>query len=73
MSEAFHRGEQELQARAGSRERLAAAGPRVIRDFMPEQHRELFGKLPWLFASTLDVTELGLGAGRPPGVRSFAR
>ncbi len=55
MSEVFHRGEAELQQRAGSRQRLAAAGPRVIRDFMPEQHRELFGKLPWLFASTLDA------------------
>jgi predicted pyridoxine 5'-phosphate oxidase superfamily flavin-nucleotide-binding protein len=55
MSGAFHRGELELQERAGSRERLAAAGPRVIRDFMPEQHRELFGKLPWLLAGTLDA------------------
>lgn len=55
MSEAFHRGEVELQERAGSRQRLAAAASRVIRDFMPEQHRELFEKLPWLFASTLDA------------------
>jgi uncharacterized protein len=54
MESPFHRGELELQERVGSRARLAAAAPRVVRDFMPEQHRELFGKLPWLLASTLD-------------------
>jgi predicted pyridoxine 5'-phosphate oxidase superfamily flavin-nucleotide-binding protein len=54
MESPFHRGELELQERAGSRARLAVAGSRVVRDFMPEQHRELFSRLPWLFASTLD-------------------
>ncbi|WP_281915312.1 pyridoxamine 5'-phosphate oxidase family protein [Caldimonas thermodepolymerans] len=55
----FHAGERELQARAGVRERLAEIGRRVIRDHMPDQHRELFGKLPFLVAGSLDE------AGRP--------
>lgn len=34
---------------------MAQLGPRVIRDFMPEQHREFFGKLPWVIAGSLDA------------------
>jgi predicted pyridoxine 5'-phosphate oxidase superfamily flavin-nucleotide-binding protein len=51
----FHAGEAEMQARAGVRERLEQLGPRVIRDFMPHQHRELFGKLPILIVGSLDA------------------
>jgi predicted pyridoxine 5'-phosphate oxidase superfamily flavin-nucleotide-binding protein len=53
-SSAFHAGEQALQARAGVRERLEAAGRSVIRDHMPEQHRELFGRLPTLLLAVQD-------------------
>ena len=52
--EAFHRGEQALQARVGVRERMAAVGAMVLRDHMPDQHRELFEKLPTLLLGTLD-------------------
>ena len=38
----WHAGEIELQRLVGSDEQLARVGPRVIRPFMPEQHRELF-------------------------------
>jgi predicted pyridoxine 5'-phosphate oxidase superfamily flavin-nucleotide-binding protein len=51
----FHAGERELQARAGVRERLAERGPKVIRDYMPDQHREFFAELPMLFVGSLDV------------------
>jgi predicted pyridoxine 5'-phosphate oxidase superfamily flavin-nucleotide-binding protein len=51
---AFHAGEQALQARAGVRQRLEAAGRSVIRDHMPEQHRELFAKLPTLLLAVQD-------------------
>ncbi|WP_341891669.1 pyridoxamine 5'-phosphate oxidase family protein [Variovorax sp. YR752] len=51
---AFHAGEQALQARSGVRERLAAIGRTVIRDHMPDQHRELFGKLPTLLLAVQD-------------------
>ena len=51
----FHAGEQALQQRLGVRERLEAVGRMVIRDHMPEQHRELFGRLPTLLLATQDA------------------
>ncbi|WP_298830633.1 pyridoxamine 5'-phosphate oxidase family protein [uncultured Piscinibacter sp.] len=51
---AFHAGEQALQARTGVRERLEAVGRAVVRDHMPEAHRELFGKLPTLLLAVQD-------------------
>ena len=56
---AFHVGEQALQERVGVRERMAAVGPVVLRDHMPDQHRELFEKLPTLLLGALD------GEGQP--------
>ena len=50
----FHAGERALQDRAGVAERLAALGNVVVRDHMPDQHRELFGKLPTLLLGVLD-------------------
>jgi predicted pyridoxine 5'-phosphate oxidase superfamily flavin-nucleotide-binding protein len=50
----FHAGEIALQRRAGVHERLAEIGDRVIRDHMPEQHRELFRKLPTLIVGSVD-------------------
>lgn len=52
----FHAGEIALQQRAGVRERLAEIEGRVIRDHMPDQHRELFEKLPTLLVGSLDAT-----------------
>ncbi|MCX2864840.1 pyridoxamine 5'-phosphate oxidase family protein [Paucibacter sp. PLA-PC-4] len=51
---AFHAGEQALQDRVGLRERLAEIAPVVLRDHMPDQHRELFEKLPTLLLGSLD-------------------
>ena len=51
----FHAGEQALQARVGSRTRLAEVGPKVIRDYMPDQHRLFFSELPMLFVGSLDA------------------
>jgi len=42
----WHTGERILQARAGVDERLAEIGTRVVRDYMPDQHREFFAMLP---------------------------
>jgi len=50
----FHTGEQALQARTGVRERMEEIGDKVIRDHMPDQHRELFGKLPTLLLGVQD-------------------
>jgi len=51
----FHAGEIVMQQRAGVREHLAGIGDRVIRDHMPEQHRELFRKLPTLIVGSVDA------------------
>lgn len=52
---AFHRGEQALQARAGVQAQMAQIGPRVMRDHMPDQHREFFGLLPFVVVGSLDT------------------
>jgi predicted pyridoxine 5'-phosphate oxidase superfamily flavin-nucleotide-binding protein len=55
----FHAGELALQEAADMRERMAGIGARAIRDQMPDPHRELFEKLPTMFAGALD------GEGQP--------
>ncbi len=50
----FHSGERAVQARSGMRDRLEVVGRRMVRPFMPEQHRELFQKLPYVFVGSLD-------------------
>lgn len=55
----WHAGERRLQARAGSEERLAEVGRRVLRDYMPDQHRTFFEQLPFVVLGTIDA------AGRP--------
>lgn len=46
-----------MQSRVGAavRERMEQIGPRVIRDFMPDQHREFFQQLPFVIAGTVDA------------------
>jgi uncharacterized protein len=52
---AFHAGEIELQREAGVAERMARVGPQVIRDHMPEQHREFFALLPFIIVGSVDA------------------
>lgn len=54
MGSVFHSGETALQAAAGSRERLAEVGTRVIRQEMPEQHRAFFAGLPFVVLAATD-------------------
>jgi predicted pyridoxine 5'-phosphate oxidase superfamily flavin-nucleotide-binding protein len=51
----FHAGERALQVQTGWRDRMEAAGPRVIRDYMPDQHREFFAELPFIVVGSLDA------------------
>lgn len=53
--EAFHAGERALQAEDGVREQLAMVGTRVIRDHMPQQHRDFFAQLPVLVLGSVDA------------------
>lgn len=50
----WHAGEREMQARLGMAERMAEVGPRLIRDFMPDQHREFFAQLPFMLIGSVD-------------------
>src|SRR5262245_23619829 len=45
----FHEDERKAQALAGH-----CASRAAIRPFMPDQHREFFALLPYLFTATLD-------------------
>lgn len=55
-SSPWHSGEVQLQLRHGVAERMAAVGSRVIRDFMPEQHRSFYEQLPFLVIGAVDGT-----------------
>lgn len=69
----YHRGEQLMQERAGVRARIERGGRRMIRDYMPDQHRELFEKLPFVLAGSLDAGRrpwASILVGRPGFVRA---
>lgn len=50
----WHAGERQLQASAGAAERMAVIGPKVIRDHLPEQHRDFYPLLPYLVLGAVD-------------------
>src|ERR1700712_2573303 len=50
----WHEGERQLQVRVGVAERMAVMGNKVIRDYMPDQHREFYEPLPYLFIGAVD-------------------
>ena len=55
MNSPWHAGELAIQASIGVVERMDAVGRKVIRDFMPEQHREFFAQLPFAVLGTVDA------------------
>lgn len=50
----FHEGEQRVQERVGVRERIERMGRGMLRDFMPDEHREFFEDLPFLLVGSAD-------------------
>jgi ferredoxin-NADP reductase/predicted pyridoxine 5'-phosphate oxidase superfamily flavin-nucleotide-binding protein len=50
----FHAGEHEVQERLGIRDKMEAFGRRVIRDHMPDQHREFYAMLPFVLIGSVD-------------------
>lgn len=50
----FHEGEIAIHTRMGVRERIDEIGRRVIRDFLPEQHRDFFAKIPYVIVGSVD-------------------
>ena len=47
----WHQGERALQARLGVAEQMKDVGSRVIRDYMPDQHRTFYAQVPFLVTS----------------------
>lgn len=51
----WHDGEVALQRSAGVAERMADVGRRVIRDYMPDQHRDFYVQLPFVVLGSVDT------------------
>ncbi|MDX1299728.1 MAG: FAD-binding oxidoreductase, partial [Pseudomonas sp.] len=54
-SSPWHAGEKTLQQRVGVAERMEAFGRRVIRDHLPEQHRDFYRQLPFILLGSVDA------------------
>lgn len=52
--EHFHEGELRLQDQTGMRAKIDAMTQHLMRDFMPDQHREFFEGLEYIFLGTVD-------------------
>jgi len=50
----WHSGEVALQQRVGVAERMRELGTRVVRKFMPDQHRAFFAQLPFVVLGAVD-------------------
>lgn len=50
----FHEGEWKIQQRVGIAEKMAIAGRRGFRRYMPDQHREFFPQLPFVVVAAVD-------------------
>ncbi|MGM3309751.1 flavin-nucleotide-binding protein [Anabaena sp. WFMT] len=53
----FHAGELAIQARFGAQEQIDKQGRRVIRDYLPDQHRQFFAQLPLVIVGTVDTAD----------------
>jgi len=51
----WHAGEKRLQEQAGVAERMEVFGQKVIRDYMPDQHRDFYRQLPFLVTGAVDA------------------
>jgi predicted pyridoxine 5'-phosphate oxidase superfamily flavin-nucleotide-binding protein len=51
----WHAGEQAIQSSVGMAEKMDAIGRKVIREFMPDQHRQFFEQLPFAVFGTVDA------------------
>ncbi|SAK68955.1 pyridoxamine 5'-phosphate oxidase-like FMN-binding protein [Caballeronia hypogeia] len=50
----WHPGELAIQKAFGVQERMDDVGRRVVRSYMPDQHRQFFAQLPFMVAGTVD-------------------
>ena len=64
----WHPGEILIQEKLGVVERMDAVGKRVVRDFMPDQHRDFYAQLPFILLGSVDASGdawAGLLEGQP--------
>src|SRR3546814_15716418 len=64
----FHEGELAIQRQLGVAERMDAIARKVVRDYMPDQHRTFFAQLPFLVAASVNrpgYSAVPLFAGTP--------
>ncbi len=54
----FNEGELHLQEQTGDREKIAVMTRHLMHDFMPDQHREFFEGLEYIFLGTVDAQGL---------------
>ncbi|OAI94406.1 pyridoxamine 5'-phosphate oxidase family protein [Pseudomonas putida] len=51
----WHEGEKFIQEKVGVAERMEGVGQRVVRDFMPDQHRAFYAGLPFMVLGSVDA------------------
>lgn len=51
----FHEGEKVVQTRLGSRDRMETIGRKMIRQFLPEQHRQFYAQLSYFLVGAVDT------------------
>lgn len=51
----WHEGERFIQEKLGVADRMAEIGKRVVRDFMPDQHRDFYEQLPFIILGSVDA------------------
>src|SRR5471032_1125915 len=51
----WHAGEKQLQALVGVTERMEELGRKVIRNEMPDQHRQFYQQLPFMLYGSVDI------------------
>ncbi|MCA1500152.1 pyridoxamine 5'-phosphate oxidase family protein [Bradyrhizobium sp. NBAIM14] len=51
----WHAGEKAIQEKTGVAERMEVAGRRVVRDYMPDQHREFYAQIPFMALGSVDL------------------
>jgi uncharacterized protein len=55
----WHRGERSIHQRMGTAAQMENIGRRVIRDYLPDQHRQFYQEIPFMVVGAVDA------AGRP--------
>ncbi len=54
LASPFHAGELAIQSRLGFQAQIDKQGRQIIRDYLPEQHRQFFNQLPYVIVGTVD-------------------